>query len=198
MTGRFAVIEGIDGTGKTTQQELAVSRINDAGGNAKSINSPSQWYRELPDVKDFINSGSRKIGANTLAALAAADRMIASEKLITPSLSEGIDIISARYTVSALAYAIQRGADVDFVRAVNSKVAKPSHGLLLKIDPDLALERIGSRGQEHTYEESSSYLAVIQETMLKEWPSEFLVVDATLPQEEISDRMIWHMNKGNL
>lgn len=195
MLGRFAVIEGIDGTGKTTQQEMLVSHLKHAGRNAIAINSPSEWYRQQPDVADFINTGSRKIGANTLAALAAADRMLVGDKVITPAIESGVDVVSARYTASALAYAKQRGADVDFVRVANAQVVKPSHGLLLRIDPDLALERITSREIETTHEERSDYLAAVQETMLEEWPSDFLVVDATLPKEEILGRMAWYMNK---
>lgn len=195
MTGRFAVIEGIDGTGKTTQQEMLVSHLKNAGRNAIAINSPSEWYRQQPDVADFINNGSCRLGANTLAALAAADRMLAGDKIIRPAIESGTDVVSARYTASALAYAKQRGAAMKFVRDVNSQVVRPSHGLLLKIDPDLALERITSRGIETTHEERIDYLAAIQDTMLEEWPSNFLIVDALLPKEEILGRMAWYMDK---
>lgn len=198
MTGRFAVIEGIDGTGKTTQQELLVSHLKSVGRNAITINSPSEWYRHQPDVADFINNGSRKIGANTLAILAAADRMLAGDKVILPAIQSGTDVVSARYTASAVAYARQRGADADFVRGVNANVVRPSHGLLLKIDPDLALERITSRGGATTHEERADYLAAVQDSMLEEWPQDFLIVDATLPKEEILGRMAWYMNRGDV
>lgn len=195
MLGRFAVIEGIDGTGKTTQQEMIVSHLQGAGREVVSINSPSDWYRQQPDVADFINHGSRKIGANTLAALAAADRMLVGDRVISPAIEAGADVISARYTASAVAYAVQRGADANFVRSLNAQVVKPTHGLLLEIDPDLAIERITSRSQETTHEERSDYLAAVQNTMIQEWPSDFLILDATLPKEEILGRMAWYMNK---
>lgn len=197
MIGRFAVIEGIDGTGKTTQQGMLVSHLEDAGRKVISINSPSEWYRQQPEVADFINNGSRKIGANTLAAIAAADRMLVSDTIIMPALEAGVDVVSARYTASAIAYATRRGADVQFVRDLNARVAKPSHGLLLTIDPDLAVERITSRNQETTHEERADYLAAVQRMMLDEWPRDFLTVDATLPKEEILERMVRHMSKDN-
>lgn len=195
MLARFAVIEGIDGTGKTTQQEMLASHIKNTGREVISINSPSMWYRQQPEVAEFIENGSRKIGANTLAALAAADRMLAGDKIILPALEVGVDVVSARYTVSAIAYAIHRGADAGYVRNINAKAVKPTHGILLKIDPIHALERIASRNQETTYEERSDYLAAVQDTMLEEWPHDFLIVDATLPKDEILGRMVWYMDK---
>jgi dTMP kinase len=90
-------------------------------------------------------SGDAKSGAGfdpgALALLFAADRLdhVASE--IAPLLSEGVDVVSDRYTLSSLAYQSITCGDAEWVLAVNSKARAPDVTLFLEVSPRTALSR---------------------------------------------------------
>lgn len=193
--GRFIIVEGIDGSGKTTQVQNLAEALRSDGREVIETTSPGQWYRDIPEVREFIAFGKHAISANTLASLAAADRMMAADKEFKPALEAGVDIVCARYTYSALGYAYMRGANMDFVEQANSRVLQPSHGVLLALSPEDALQRIDARNEGWTHEEDPVYLSKVQAEMERRWPRNFLKLNASLPADEITTRIIEHVNE---
>ena len=188
--GKFIIVEGIDGSGKDTQAELLAEGMKQHGHKVLLTSSPTKWYREQPAVASFIKSGKTQLGQNTLAALGAADRMMQIDQEILPAIRRGIDVICVRYVYSAYGYFQKRGADIQYVEALNSLTLVPTHGLLLTLRPQDAVGRVKSRDGKTSFEERTDYLADIQAEIVRRWPSSYLSIDASLPREEIAKAML--------
>ena len=189
-SGEFIIVEGIDGSGKDTQAELLAGHLRSMGRKVLVTKSPSDWYRNQPSVKSFIEDGKTDVRQDTLAVLGAADRMMNIDQVILPALRAGTDVICVRYIYSGFGYFLKRGADMRYVEAVNSLVLRPSYGLLLEIDPEVAVGRVVQRDSKTQFEERAGYLGDIQDEMVRRWPPEFLRMDATLPEAEIAAEML--------
>ncbi len=144
QAGLFIVIEGIDGTGKSTQarrlaewftaqgREVVLSREPTAGPWGKKARESGGTGRLSPDeeLQCFLN-----------------DRRQHVEELIAPSLAAGKVVILDRYYFSTMAYQGLRGFYPAEIRRKNEEFAPlPNLLLILDLDVDSALERISSRG----------------------------------------------------
>jgi dTMP kinase len=142
--GLFIVIEGIDGTGKSTQakrlgdwfasqgREVVLSREPTAGPWGQKVRESASTGRLSPEdeLEYFLN-----------------DRRQHVEELIAPSLATGKVVILDRYYFSTMAYQGARGFDPAEIRRKNEAFAPtPDLLLIMDLDVDTALERIGSRG----------------------------------------------------
>lgn len=143
-SGLFIVFEGIDGTGKSTQvkrlgewfvsqgREVVLSREPTDGPWGKRVRESAATGRLSPDdeLQYFLN-----------------DRRQHVEELITPSLAAGKVVILDRYYFSTMAYQGCRGFDPEEIRWKNEAFAPiPDVLILLDLEVDSALERIGTRG----------------------------------------------------
>lgn len=191
--GSFIIVEGIDGSGKDTQAELLAEGLRRHGREVLLTGSPTKWYRKQPAVASFIESGETPLSQNTLAALGAADRMMQIDREILPALRRGIDVTCVRYVYSAYGYFLRRGADIRYVEAINSLALVPSHGLLLTLNPQDAVERVKGRDGKTSFEERADYLLGVQAEVARRWPNHYLTIDATLPREEIAATMLGYV-----
>ena len=142
--GLFIVLEGIDGTGKSTQakrlgewlaalgREVVLSREPTAGPWGQKVRESAATGRLSPEdeLQYFLN-----------------DRRQHVEELISPSLAAGKVVILDRYYFSTMAYQGARGFDPAEIRRQNEEFAPvPDLLLIMDLDVDSALERIGARG----------------------------------------------------
>jgi len=140
----FVVIEGIDGTGKSTQvqrladwfssqgREVIASREPTAGPWGKKLRESAETGRLSPEdeLQYFLNDRKQHI-----------------DELIAPSLAAGKVVILDRYYFSTMAYQGARGFDPAEIRRRNEAFAPvPDLLLILDLDVDHALTRIGARG----------------------------------------------------
>ena len=118
--------------------------------------------------------------------LAATDRMLHIEKVINPSLEAGAIVICDRYVYSTHAYFKERGADMEFVSALNSKVPKPDAGILLLLPAAVSILRILMRDTGIKFEENDvEYMGRVQENLVSVFPADFLKINADQPVENI-------------
>ena len=142
--GLFIVIEGIDGTGKSSQvkrlgqwlaaqgRDVVLSREPTDGPWGKKVRETAATGRLSPEdeLNYFLN-----------------DRRQHVAELIEPSLAAGKVVILDRYYFSTMAYQGARGFDPAEIRRQNEVFAPvPDLLLILDLDVDTALGRIGSRG----------------------------------------------------
>ena len=118
-SGEFIIVEGIDGSGKDTQAELLADHLRRLGRKVVVTKSPSDWYRNQPPVKSFIEDGKTDVRQDTLAVLGAADRMMNIDQVILPALRAGTDVICVRYIYSGFVYFLTIGAYILYVETVN-------------------------------------------------------------------------------
>ncbi len=139
----FIVIEGIDGTGKSTQANLLGEWFEAAGRDVVLSREPTDgpWGRKLRE------SAGGRLDPETELEYFLNDRRQHVEELIHPSLAAGKVVILDRYYFSTMAYQGARGFDPAEIRRRNEAFAPvPDHLFILDLDVDAALARIGTRG----------------------------------------------------
>lgn len=195
--GKLIVLCGIDGAGKTTQEELLSDALQKAGEKVCCTKQPTDWYRNHPEVRRFLDTGDTSLRPETIALLAAADRMIHLDSFVQPLLAQGTHVISNRYVYSSYGYFKARGVDRSFVVEINKNVPVPDLGVLLWIPPDETVERVRRRGHGTKFEErDAAYLGRVQDELVAHWPPMFLTLDATLPREQLAERILEYVLAG--
>jgi dTMP kinase len=195
--GKLIVICGIDGTGKTTLEQNLADYLRRRGRKVHVTKQPTDFYRSHPEVRQFLNTGERSVGIDTIALIAAMDRMLHIERDIAPRLSAGEWVICNRYVYSSYAYFKCRGADYEFVRAINAKVRKPDFGILLTLPAEIASKRILLRdGNTRKFEEKDpAYLARVQHMLLSVFPKDFVRIDSRLSVADVVSQSIKYIDE---
>lgn len=140
----FIVLEGIDGSGTTTQLERVTAALRAAGRRVVATREPSTGpigllLREILAGKHANPDGSTLDG-RAMALLFAADRRDHLTREIEPALAAGCDVISDRYLLSSLAYQAVE-ADRSWVERLAEGVRAPDLTLLLDVDIGVAAQR---------------------------------------------------------
>ena len=147
----FIVIEGIDGSGKTTQS-LHVAQWLESYTGHETIRTyePGGWLGG-ETFREFILKG-RKMCAKSELLLFLADRSEHVEQVILPALSKGINIVCERWNLSTLAYQTCT-TELSFSQAEriisSCFFPVPDVNIFLDISPELAAERIKARGNNN-------------------------------------------------
>ena len=138
--GAFIVIEGLDGSGKSTQAKLLVARLKKSH-RAVYTAEPSRGK-----IGRFIRNSILYSNARppTLieTLLFAADRVDHVQNEITPALGRGKLVISDRYVYSSLAYQGSAGLDLKWIETVNENALKPDLALFIDVNPAIVLSRL--------------------------------------------------------
>jgi dTMP kinase len=160
----FIVIEGIDGSGTTTQCAILADRLTDKGLPVHTTREPSDGpigvlIRQVLTGRLVVpgRHGARPFNWATMAALFAGDRLDHLEAEVIPNLSDGVTVICDRYDHSSVAYQTVSGGggeDIsDWVRELNRHARRPDLTLVLDVDPKGAASRRGARsGSPELYE----------------------------------------------
>jgi dTMP kinase len=152
LAGRFIVLEGIDGSGTTTQAERLVAELVRAGVGARFTCEPSGGPHGR-QIRQLLAPSSDPVSRSwdALALLFAADRLDHVAREIRPALDSGGTVICDRYDLSSLAYqsaTAPSGVDpVPWIRAINQRALRPDLTLVLDVDPDVAEARRVRRAQ---------------------------------------------------
>lgn len=133
--GRFWVIEGMDGAGKSTQAARLADALRRSGGAPLALREPGstalgERIRGLLLQRDPLRD---RWNPRAEALLFFAARVELLEREIAPALAAGRDVICERFTASTLAYQGQTDAEAEFVLALE-RVCVPEH-----LQPDRVL-----------------------------------------------------------
>jgi dTMP kinase len=191
---RFFALEGIDGSGTTTQLDLVGKRIAASGQSVFRTFEPTQGPIGVL-IRDAL-SGKASIGQNALAHLFAADREehVNGPGGIREALDKGSIVLSDRYFFSSLAYqTISERPDLAF--SLNGAFPLPQALVFLDIDPEISLERVRGRGSMDIFETlpfqkevARRYRSIIG--LYGETEMRIRFIDARLPPESVCDE-IW-------
>lgn len=103
FTGRFIVLEGPDGSGKTTQAQRLYQRLK-ADGMPCILTEEPGATREGRIIRNILLNPELKISPKTELFLFLADRANHVQKVIEPALSDGKTVVCSRYFYSTLVY----------------------------------------------------------------------------------------------
>ncbi|MBQ6773202.1 MAG: dTMP kinase [Synergistaceae bacterium] len=190
----FITLEGIDGSGKSTQvKNIAQWLENFTGRRTLCTFEPGGWDGGRT-LREFI-LGSKDYNALSELLLFLADRSEHAAKVIIPALNSGNNIICERYNDSTLAY--QSGGhklNIEHVKSIirACNFPEPDIKILLDITPELALERINSRKNINDKFESEG-LALIKHAanFYRESCENFIVINCDkLSEHEVFNQII--------
>ncbi len=187
--GLFIVIEGIDGTGKSTQAKMLADALTAIGHSVILDREPSDGpYGKL--LRNSATTG--RMTPQEELDLFHKDRRQHVNEVISPSLTEGKVVVLDRYYFSTMAYQGQRGFDSAELRATNETFAPaPDILFILDLPVDKALERIGVRGDTANEFEQRDALQFCRDTFLSVSDEPYAhVIDSSPSISEIHQQMV--------
>jgi len=137
--GRLIVVEGIDGSGKSTQLSLLETYLVSEGYDV----SYTEW-NSSPVVKDTTKRGKKKnlFSPTTFSLIHATDFADRHERSILPPLRAGFLVLADRYAYTAFARDAARGNDGAWLRNLYEFATRPDLTLYFRVDIDTAVARI--------------------------------------------------------
>ena len=140
--GKLIVVEGIDGSGKTTQLGLLAKWLEAAGHRV----SVTEWNSSAL-VKAATKAGKKKnaltpMTFSLLHATDFADRLLYK---IIPPLKAGMIVLADRYAYTAFARDVARGVHPQWVRALYSFAVQPNLTMYFRVPIEVAIDRLLAR-----------------------------------------------------
>jgi dTMP kinase len=186
--GLLIVLEGIDGTGKSTQTRRLGEWFISQGREVVLSREPTSgpWGRKLRET-----AATGRLSPEDELQYFLNDRRQHVEELITPSLAAGKVVILDRYYFSTMAYQGSRGFDPVEIRRKNEAFAPaPDLLLIMDLDVDTSLERIGARGDTANEFEKRENLERCREIFLSLKGEPFVrVIDSSGSLDDVSRRI---------
>jgi dTMP kinase len=162
----FIVLEGIDGSGTTTQLERLTRHLRDRGRAVLPTREPSigpvgRLVREILLGQHRDERGAAFDG-RAMALLFAADRRDHLMREIEPALAQGTDVVSDRYVLSSLAYQDVE-AEHDWVERLADGIRTPDLTLVLDTPIEVAADRRHRAGRPSERYDADATLARVAE-----------------------------------
>ena len=185
MPGRFIVVEGIDGSGKSTVAARVVDDLTRRGRKVLRTREPGGTPLGEKIRALLLDAGNSEMVPFTELFLYMASRAQLVDEVIRPSLRKGIDVVCDRYYYSTAAYQGAAGrVGIPVVLAVAEKIAKferPDLVALLDLDPAVARRREGIRNDRV----ESKGLAYQKRVRAGGSRSRVRVIDAGRPADDV-------------
>lgn len=191
MRGRFIVVEGIDGSGKSTVATRIAEDLTRRGRKVLRTREPggtplSEKIRAL-----LLDAKNSEMVPFTELFLYMASRAQLVDEVIRPSLKNGVDVVCDRYYYSTAAYQGAAGrVGIPVVLEVAEKIArfeKPDLVALLDVDPAVARaregirnDRVESKGLEYQRRVRAGFLKLARRDKRR-----VRVIDASRPSDEV-------------
>jgi dTMP kinase len=138
--GVFLVIDGIDGSGKTTHSKMLYYSLKKKGFDVEYTMEPSNSI-----VGRFIRSevvSKKKLSPEVEALLFAADRFEHLKNEIIPWLDKGKVVVCDRYVYASIVYQGVQNVDIKWIESLNHFALEPDLAIYLDVAPEIGLERI--------------------------------------------------------
>ena len=205
--GCFFVLEGLDGSGTTTQAGLLQAWFAHGGKRfGKSIATFEPTPGPAGSLARLVLNKRLSLDKYTLALLFAADRSDhvhkqgdnAQEPGISHHLAQGIHVISDRYLLSSLAYQ-SLSLPMDWIFQINSQAISPDLTIYIDINPEIAQTRMDtSRHHKDLFEQLETQRQIRENyamgiAFLQGRGHQIITIDGNRPQEIVHQDIITAM-----
>ncbi|MBQ2695436.1 dTMP kinase [Candidatus Saccharibacteria bacterium] len=197
----YIVIEGQDGTGKSTQARLLADYFKNQGREVAVMDEPDGDLPQAHEIHDLILVQGKKYGLEpmTNVLLFTSARLELWRKIAEPILKRGGVVISARNYWSTIAYqgygeGVSRNKIIKITKdALPDKYYHPDKSIILTVSDKIRLERQGNRGKAtETFE---AKVGDFQQRVNSAYPKiakdfNIPIIDASGTIEEVFDKII--------
>ena len=170
MQGKFITLEGIEGSGKSTNLVTIKSILDQYKIDYVLTREPGGGPLG-PHLRKLLLDKDQSISPSVEMLLMMADRRDHVDNLINPNLDKGIWVISDRYLDSTIAYqGGGRQLDINLITSLSAslKLPTPDFTLLFDLPVDVALERAKERSELDRFErEPKDFHSRIRESYLE-------------------------------
>jgi dTMP kinase len=205
--GKFIVLEGIDGSGKTLQSQLLAQSLKSLGKKVYLTKNPTDGA-----IGSFIRKalqGKIEVPVVSFQYLFSADRQVHQLEIIE-HLKRGEIVISDRYYWSSVAYGIADKEDMDYKNAAMVGVVAqsilsmynqfivPDTTFYLDVSVKTGLSRRHDSTKEKELYENSGKMNRIEKGykwLLQEFPKEFTIIDGEKTIEEVQENLLRSLTK---
>ena len=184
-------VEGIDGSGKTTQAMLLKKFLESKGFPVELLKEPTNGSIGVLIRK--ILREDKNPDPHRMAKLYADDRYENYIKYLKPALSSGKIVVMDRYVISSMAYQCAGGVPLEKVIQLNDFAPKPDLVIIIDLPVEVALERMKAMGKNVDSFERKEFLKKVREKYIqlpkelkrfKGWENTvFKIVDGTKKPE---------------
>jgi len=180
--GRLIVFYGINNLGKTTQAKMLVDFLNDKGILSEYLKYPIYDLKPSGEyINKILRSGeNQEIGEEELQMWYTVNRF-QYEPLLKKKLFQGKIIIAEDYIGTGLAWGVSKGADLEWLEEINSKLLKEDIGILFDGERFIAGKEL-----KHIHEQNDDLMSRSRKTHLQlakkyHWP----IIDANQSIEKV-------------
>jgi len=203
--GLYIAIEGIDGSGKSTQLHILREYLEKKGKEVILTSEPKSELITGQLIRKILSS-EIKIPPNAWQYLYSADRVINHEQFVEPALQENKIVISHRSFWSVLPYGImdRTGSEYDYSVANALLVSQgilsyyyqfivPDITMYLQLSVDEAMKRLTNMDKEKDIYEKKGKLQKIAkgyDWLLQQFPEEFTIINSQQPVNQVTKEII--------
>lgn len=203
LPGKLIAIEGIDGSGKTTQAHELVRGLGEEGKDAIYTKEPTDG-----EIGKFIREilvGKKKFEPFAFQYLFAADR-VGHQTEVIELLKRGKTVVSDRWFWSSVPYGLlDRGINIQknneqevllvalSILSMYHRFIAPDITFYLDIPVKLALERLSDSRHIADIYDKSEKLEKVREGyrwLIEKFPGNFVIIDAAKSVEEVTEKIL--------
>ena len=200
-SGRFFVLEGLDGCGKSTQARRLVERLEAQGREVVHTREPGGTALGESVRAILLDPSTGVIHPRAEVLLYQVARTQLVEEVIRPSMARGVDVVCERWHYATLAYQTAAHADAksgasESVVLESSRLAtasvEPDRAILLELPLDTGSARVGE-DQDRIEARGDAYRAQVALTYTRIFAGDatrFRTVSATGTKDEVHAR-VW-------
>ena len=207
LAGRFLVIDGPDGAGKTTQLSMLAESLRAGGLTVCPVQDPGGTRIGGHIRQILLDREHREMGVRCELMLYMASRAQLAHEVIRPALAAGQCVLGDRYISSTIAYQGASGVDAETVRrAGRIAVGETSPDLTVVLDlaSEEGLARVGEAGEHDRMEAKGlAFHRKVRELFLlqaREDPVHTVAVEASGTPQEVHERIreaVWNWAATN-
>jgi len=185
------VLEGLDGSGKSTQAKLLVQNLIKHGRDAVYMKEPTEgeWGQK---IREIAVKGRENVTPGQELDYFIKDREEDVTKNILPALEAGSVVVMDRYIYSNIAYQGALGIDIELIKEKNGKFPRPDIIFFLEAEPETGIGRINDKrtGGANVGFEKIEYLQKVNEIYHSDEFNFMIRIDAGKEITEIQEEIL--------
>ena len=190
--GFFICLEGIDGSGKSTQTKKIKEFLTSQGKDFVITKEHNEKYLKGKEIQEVLDHKRKVDSSLEFQEMYVVNRQEHLKNLIIPSLREGKIVLTDRYFWSTIAYG-SLGVKKETLIEINKDFIAPDLTIFLGVQPGKAMEKLKSSRSSIEIFEKLEKLEIISQTykwLTLNYGQQIITVDGEQLESEITSQII--------